>query len=265
MVNQKNVILVTDDIKEDWWIKTDSFKFRTELLEEFKETTSKSKGTAELQLIPFVSEHFFDSMADSYGYDRLDAIDIAMSLTDDDYISAIQDKVFDCILIKLVCSGEEYLDLDSLTNIGSEGITDWDVEDYEYKDYEFYERVGDQVTYILKYSVTLYGTSHDYWGRDDDTKECNYSPDYCHTVEGDIYVKVTRTVDMFVDFNEADEFDNCEIIDGNLKEIEYRSKAEEETSEEIFNTCPRCGRSITYANDAGNGFCIECTLESDDI
>lgn len=30
-------------------------------------------------------------------------------------------------------------------------------------------------------------------------------------------------------------------------------------SEHPYTTCPECGRGTTEANDAGNGFCIECT------
>lgn len=30
-------------------------------------------------------------------------------------------------------------------------------------------------------------------------------------------------------------------------------------SSKVITTCPKCGKEITEANDAGNGFCIECT------
>lgn len=34
-------------------------------------------------------------------------------------------------------------------------------------------------------------------------------------------------------------------------------------NERIITTCPNCGCNITEANDAGNGFCIECTKNED--
>lgn len=30
---------------------------------------------------------------------------------------------------------------------------------------------------------------------------------------------------------------------------------------QVITTCPKCGSNITEANDAGNGFCLDCTSE----
>ena len=35
------------------------------------------------------------------------------------------------------------------------------------------------------------------------------------------------------------------------------------SDETVITTCPLCGRPITFSNDAGNGFCIECTRSED--
>lgn len=230
--SKKNIILVTDDIKEDWWTANGSnYKFREELCKEFEKETSykdKDRGIIHNELKPFLSNPFFDLLATAYKLERSDAIDIAMSLTDDSYINLIEEKVFDKIIDKLYYSGERYLDMDSMGHIGSEGIDGWDIEDHEYKEYEMIERDGDIVTYIITYEVELYGTSYDYWGRDDETKDIYLSPEIQHTVRGNIEVRVKRKVNMMLDFRDDNEFDDCDIVDGDLKEICHKDMAEDE-------------------------------------
>ena len=230
--NKKNIILVTDDIKEDWWVVEDStHKFREELFKEFEKETAnreKDKKVTHSEIKPYLSKIFFDLLATAYDVERSDAIDIALSLTDDDYINSVEEKVFDKIIDELSYSGDKYLDADSMSRIGSEGIEEWEIEDYEYQDYEMIERDGNIVTYIITYEVKLYGTSYDYWGRDDETKEIYLSPEIQHTVKGIIEVEVGRNVDMMLDFNDDNEFEYCGVIDGRLKEIKYKDTAEDE-------------------------------------
>ncbi len=258
----KNIILVTDDIKEDWWRKeNNNYRFREELIKEFQIKTKSLLQNQEtyFDLKAFMSKEFFEALSESYGIDQPDAIDIAMSLTDSEYIASIQESVFDKVVYCLLYSGSDYIDEDN--HIGTEGVDEWELRSSEYKNYEMVERVGDLVTYRITYEVELYGTSYDYWGRDDDTKEIIKSPDIHHLVKGAINVTVKRTVDMMMDFSENTEFDDCEIKTGILKEIEYEVTDEDD----CYDICPRCGDPINFDNDAGNGFCISCTRESDNI
>ena len=71
------------------------------------------------------------------------------------------------------------------------------------------------------------GDSYDYWGRDDDTKDVILSNAFHHTVEGVITVKVTRTVDLTMDFNDI-EFDDCKIVEGEIEEMDYSEDGEED-------------------------------------
>lgn len=77
--------------------------------------------------------------------------------------------VFDDILDDLIFSGTQYLN-DTVTYVGTEGIESWKLEDYEILGYEIESRDGNTIYYRLNYSVCLSGDSHDYWGRDEDTK-----------------------------------------------------------------------------------------------
>lgn len=270
--NRKNIILVTDDIKEDWWIKeNEKLEFRDELVEEFKKFTRyKIKNESgyvwnELEIVPFISNDFFKGYAESYGIEKPDAIDIAVSLTDADYITTIQDNVFDKIIDNLAYSNDDFIDLSSMTHFGSEGVEEWEVIDYDLIEFSFDGRDGDTVFYNLKYDVTLSGDSYDYWGRDPDTKNIMLSNSFYHEVKGFVEVSVSRKVNMFLDFLEDSEFEDCEIIECELKESKYIDRAEEAYLCNAYDTCPRCGSPITNDNDAGNGFCLKCSEEDDDI
>ena len=139
--SKKNIIFVTDDIKEDWWKQINNrYEFRGELLAEFaRDTRNKSMPPQEnrLEIIPFIATDFFNLFAENYGIEPPDAIDIAMSLTDDKYIDLISDNVFNKIIVTLENSGEEYLDIQTIDCIGSEGIEGWEIESYKFNNYYF--------------------------------------------------------------------------------------------------------------------------------
>lgn len=270
--NTKNIILVTDDVKEDWWIKeNEKLKFRDELINEFKKFTRYKIKTEsgnvwnELEIVPFISNEFFEGYAKSYKVEKPDAIDIAVSLTDADYITTIQDKVFEKVVDELAYSNEDFIDLSSMSHFGSEGVEEWEVIDYDLVEFGFDGRDGETVYYNLKYLVTLSGDSYDYWGRDPDTKDIMLSDSFYHEVKGIVEVSVSRKVNMFLDFLEDSEFEDCKIIECELKESNYIDRAEEAYLCDAYDTCPRCGSPITNDNDAGNGFCLKCSGEDDDI
>lgn len=270
--NKKNVILVTDDIKEDWWKKEDEdFIFREELLNEFYRTTryvdaeEEAKTVKHLTLVPFISESFFKALSASYGIEQPETIDYALAITSDSYIDSIENMVFDRVIDTLAYSNDDYLKLETMTRFGSEGVEEWEIEDHEFVEYNLMERDGNKLCYNLKYEVTMSGDSHDYWGRDDDTKDVILSNAFHHTVEGVITVEVSRTVDLLMDFND-NEYDTCEIVEGVFKEKHYSEEGEEDFDDGYGQgVCPRCGKPLTIETDALNGFCIKCSKESDDI
>lgn len=262
---RKNVVLVTDDIKEDWWrIDNNNYRFREELIKEFaKETLQAAEEVNGLKLLPFVSNEFFKTLSETYEIERSDAIDLAMALTDEKYINSIESKVFYKVLDTLLYSGEEYIE--DGHHIGSEGIGVWEIDDYDFQNYELIERIGNHATYKIVYDVKLSGTSNEYWGRDEDTKEVILSPDINHWVQGTVEVSVNRMVDIAINFQDDMDFENCELVAAHLQEEKYENTEEEEYCKNAYDRCPCCGKLINFENDAGNGFCIKCTNEKDEL
>lgn len=226
--SRKNIILVTDDVKEDWWTidEQGNYQFRPELIKEFEnETKIRASQNQEVQLdslmlVPFISTDFYEAVADSYNMGKSDAIEIATKLTDDKYINNIQEMVFDEIVGELVYSGTQYLD-NTLTYVGTEGGESWEIEDSEFLGYEVDTRNGNTIYYRLNYMVHMSGSSFDYWGRDEDTKAPILSEPFYHEVKGVVSVLVCRDVDLLIDYEKDDDFACAGIEDGKLSEYVY--------------------------------------------
>ena len=257
--NKCDLILVTDDVKEDWWEKLDdgSIALRNELIDEFAKTGQK--------IYPYTSQSFFDEVRASYYIDEPDMVQYALSLTDEAYCERISDKVFDKVINELTYNGMDYVDSEN-NHVGSLGIDEFDVEKYDFLEGEQANREEDDVYYVLTYWVKLSAYSFEYFGRDDETKDIILSPGAYHEFEGKIQIGLKRNADIFVDFENEDSFEEVEIVDGSLEETVYKPCFEEdddEYSEGAYTTCPTCGKAINHLNDAGNGFCIECTQNED--
>ncbi len=52
-----------------------------------------------------------------------------------------------------------------------------------------------------------------------------------------------------------------EIAKKLFDEFKIIRKAPRLDTAQVITTCPKCGSNITEANDAGNGFCLDCTSE----
>ncbi|MBR5387592.1 MAG: DUF4935 domain-containing protein [Eubacterium sp.] len=211
-----NIIFVTDDVKGDWWQTNSdgSICFRNELIEEFcKETSQK--------IYPYTSAEFYTFISDTFEIERVPAVEYALNKTDNDYCINVQEEVFDSIITELSYSGSDYLDVDPFT-LGTEGIDEFEVIDYSFDSATRIDRDNNIVTYQFEYTVTLDGTSFDYWGRDEDTKEVILSPGIYHKYEGAITVEVKRECASFIDFESDRSFKEAKIIEGKLKEIESK-------------------------------------------
>lgn len=265
---QKNIIFVTDDLKPDWWnIENGKYEFLPRLISEFKKKTKlRNKENidvkhVELEIIPFVSVDFFEAVANSLKIDKTDAVEQALKLTQEDYIQSIEYSAFDAILVDLQYSGTNYVDTNVLTQIGSEGIGEWEIESYTLDGYEIIQREEECIIYDLIYNVEMSGYSYDYWGRDDDTREVVLSPPFKHEISGTVVVRVVRKANVFMDF-ESDEFEEAEIFSTEFDEIYFKSAyADPEGYDlESYTVCPDCNTPISHINDGGNGFCIDCAL-----
>jgi len=263
--NKKNILFVTDDVKIDWWSTeskddgTTNRVFHPQLISEFEKKTNQ-------KIIALTSNDFFAGISTDFGIIATNTVNMALDQTIDDYVSDIQYRAFEKIQDEIACYPAEYIN-DTSADIGSEGLEDCEIENYELSDYVLAERNDTEMIYVLSYQVTLSATSSDYWGRDDDTKEIITSPPNQHVFEGIIQLQVTRIVDDFVDLLYDNSFKDVTIISGELEQTQFISGMEDEYDpyEHGGNYCPKCGKPITFDNDALNGFCVECTQTDDSI
>ena len=247
--NKIDILFVSDDIKDDWCKKVgEKIELRDELIAEFTKRTSQA-------LVYMNSKELFSIISMENGIDKSDAVSYALNYTDAMYCRRISEKVFEKIEESLVYSDTDYIDTYS-SNIGDLGFSDaFEVLSCEFISGIQTNREDNQICYELTYKVRLAAYSSEYFGRDDDTKEVISSPLSYHEFEGEIRVAVSRTVDIFIDFEDDDDFDFAELYEGALEEVLYEPYFETESYE---NICPDCGCEITFANDGGNGFCIKC-------
>lgn len=248
----KDVIFVTDDVKRDWWErKPDNERvFHQKLITEFNRTGHHLKG--------LTSTEFYSFVALGYQIVKPDAVDVALNMTDTDYCRDIADEVFDRIVDYLVYSNTDYID-ESTASIGSEGIDELEIISHEFTNAERIDRDDDMVTYLFNFNVRATGTSYDYWGRDDETKEVILSDGVDHEFTGIITVQVERKADIFLDFEEPGEFESAEIVEGHLEEVGcYQHWDDEPKKPGELGFCPDCGEPMSMENDGVNGFCTKC-------
>lgn len=227
---QKSIIFVTDDVKADWWDETG---FHSKLLEEFSKTGQT--------IIPMTCMEFLADVAESYNITKTDAVEIALRMTDNDYCFKIEDKVFDEAAEELFYDAIKYINTET-AHIGTEGIDEFEITDHEFIIAHRLERNDDTVIYEFIYKVTLEGTSYDYWGRDDDTREVIRSDGREHIFEGEIVVEVRREAEAFYDFEDDDSFETAIIIRGMLEETDYYDRQENDIEPPgELGYCPDCG------------------------
>lgn len=247
--NTKNVIFVTDDVKADWWEEVDGKRqFHSKLKEEF--------GKTGRDLLAYSSNEFYEDISNSYDVPKTDAVDIALRMTDADYYKKVEERVYDFIEHELIYSNATYIDTSS-AHIGTEGIDEFDIVEHEFISAERVDRSNEVITYRFKYRIVLEGTSYEYWGRDEDTREVIRSYGTDHVFEGIITVEVLREADIFLDFEQDNDFTSASIIDGLLEETSYSENWEEMVPGEL-GYCPDCGCALEIENDGGNGFCVKC-------
>ena len=156
-------------------------------------------------------------------------------------------------------NGTDYIDTEN-AHIGTEGIDEFEVVSWDFISSERIRRDDDTVKYHFKYNVELRGTSYDYWGRDDDTKEVILSYGTNHLFSGSITVEIEREANIFIDFEDSNSFDVAKIVAGKLQEMSYEENFSDPEFERYgrYGNCPDCGTPLDDDNVGGNGFCINC-------
>lgn len=243
---KKNIFFVTEDMKEDWWESENGKKqFHSQLITEFSKTGQK--------LVPMTTQLFYDDIANSYGIEKTDAVEIALQMTDEDYFDKINDSIFDAVETDLIYGGMDYIDV-ATSHIGSCGINEFSIRDYMFEGAERIERCEGKVVYNFYYDVTLEGVSFDYWGRLDVIDEDFFSDGCKHVFDGEIIVQVEREAGIFLDFKSDESFETVFIIKGKLRETSFSERVEKP---EELNYCPGCSKLLNNMNDSG-GLCVDC-------
>lgn len=259
--NNKNIIFVTDDVKEDWWEKSDDGRilFRKELVKEFsRKTKIKKDKSKSLKLIPLVGYDLYQAIAREFQIEAPDAISMILNATDEAFVEEVQMEVFDSVWKEIAYSGISFLDENS-SHVGSEGVEEWELDDVEFDDYERIDVDSGIATYIISYVIKISGVSHEYWGRDDDTKEIITSPGRRHECSGRIDVSVTRLLDTVINWNDDFEYQDAVIQKASITEDAYE---DEESDFDVY--CAECGAKLGYewetfySDYKGNPICYDC-------
>lgn len=260
-LNKKNVIFVTDDVKEDWWERNGKGEilFRKELIKEFRRKTKNGVDEKDCQnIIPLISYDLYKAVAREYSIEAPDAISLILDRTDDLFVDEVQTRVFEEVLSTIEYSGTDYLDLDE-AHILSEGIDVWELDFAEFDDYERIQVESGTAEYLFSYTFNVIGHSHDFWGVDEDTNEDILSPARTHHCSGSVEVRVTRELDTTTDWDE-----DFEYSDINIESVEMVEEFYEDDDSEHDVYCSQCGKKIGYEWEVsnhdhdGNPLCEDC-------
>lgn len=267
-LNNKNIIFVTDDVKEDWWEKLDDGRilFRKELIKEFSRKTKTIKNTSKsLKLVPLVGYDLYQAIAKDFKVEAPDAISMILNATDEAFVHEVQEKVFDSVWSKIAYSGTSLFD-DNNSHVGSEGVDEWELDDVEFDDYERICVDSNIATYIISYTIKISGVSYEYWGRDDDTKEIITSPGRLHECSGKIEVLVTRELDTVINWNDDFEYQDVSIQEASITEDSYQDIGFD-SDFDVY--CAECGDKIGYEWETfqrdyeGNPICDNCMVTNE--
>lgn len=289
--NDKNLIFVTDDVKPDWWIDDGiKKKFHSALINEFKESTHSD-------IFALNSQQLYGILGELYNISTPDTIQTILQYSLKKYVEQLIEysNLTDDIQSEIINSGETYVNTESLTNYDgsyfemNDEFDDIDLISYTLEDYE--EGIA---TYNIVFDIKVSAESKCYWGRDDDTKDVILSWNYhIHELSGELTVEIIREVDteyiagniddilneftyselkiIQLEFEEVDYIDSDDlcvqcgknigtVAFGNAGEMVCDKCAVQDSEGDI---CPSCGRKMPFESMAGNGFCIDCTNESD--
>lgn len=276
--NKKNLLFVTDDIKQDWWAieGTSRTGLRFELIEEFEKYTKR-------KIIGVTSNELYSYLAVEYNKNVPDAIEWVLINDHENYIKGIIEAGLTSDLIEKLPEAFTY---ESTGYDGSELEFDYDYDKCELISSQFEGYYNAEAYYKLCFEFSIKAYSQEYWGRDDDTKEIILSPPKTHVLKGNVEVLVTKEIDNYIDVLINDfSYEKIEIVNlsltdetsntGNLceecgKNIGlYPSRSGGYVCENCATAnakgeiCPNCGEKVPLEFMAGNGYCMRCTSDYD--
>ncbi len=249
--NNKNLIFVTDDVKEDWYELENKRRigFRKELISEFEQITRMS-------MVGVTSTEFFNELASTFNEDVPSTVEWIIGYDLENYFNDLEEAMIGSDISDIMINaGEDYVDTSSLS--GYDGSDFEYVEDsfeIEVQSAEFQGYYNGTAEYLLNINVTAEAISREYWGRDDDSKDIILSPGKYHKLDGKFDVQVTRNIESHLDYwDSSNLYDELEIINGLFYEtLSY-------TDDDI---CVECAREIgSYSNHRGEPICENCIAD----
>ena len=208
---KKNIILVTDDVKKDWWDKKEdgNIELREELFKEFHKTNQ--------EIYPFISKDFYEEISKEYDIEKSDVVQVALEITDEEYCERIADEVIYYVEADLIDYGIEDID-DEDSHIGEIKDDEFKLESWTYLSGDQTEKDENEVSYILTYEVEFSGNSY----IESETKGENRRKKIHHVFSGEMEIEVFRLADIVLDFENECDFEHARVIGGYLEEIEYK-------------------------------------------
>ncbi|MBX0352936.1 PIN-like domain-containing protein [Bacillus toyonensis] len=245
--NNKNLIFVTDDVKEDWYELENKRRvgFRKELISEFETGT-------DVKVVGVTTSEFFNELATIFNKEIPNTVEWIISYDLENYFDQLKTMIGPEIAEMLLYTNERYVDTSSLSNYESSDFKY--VEDsfnLEVVSVDFQGYHVDEAEYLLNVNVTGKAISREYLGINSNTNEVIFSSPRYHILEGDFEVKITRYIDSYLDYwYRANIFDEIYIVDG----LFYETSTD--TADDI---CVECVKNVgSYFNDKGEPICDNC-------
>lgn len=250
--NDKNIIFVTDDLKEDWWdLNKKNRTLRSELINEF-EKTGKS-------IIGFSSNDFFDKISNCYGITKINFEMAKLDYTDKYYMESIKENVFDEISDSIFYRINDYTEIENIEHLGTEGISNCEIGDWDLISSKRIDIIDNIAKYEFIYDIRIDATTNNYWGRDDDTRDIIASPDIDLELKAIVKAEIIRDIDVIIDPKDSNEYEDVKIKEVELKELSYYDHNNDDIG--YYGNCPDCGVPLYDDNYAGDGFCKDCSCK----
>jgi hypothetical protein len=266
-MEELNLFFVLSDTKEDWFIKNSSTeRVRSELIEEFEYYTSGRKNLRVASMSRFIQ------LLSNKSTDR----EVLIEIRKEKVINSISNKVFEEIAYENIISLDEDLlssFFSSQLNLKIDEVSNCIFEKIEIHDISV-QKENENYIYNLILAVDTCFDCGSYHKRifTHGLISCiiHFNLLVVRLNNDEELIFLDKISQMSSDIVECESFDFSNISYNWVGDSDnYENDVEEEIDEDSdhenidypYNQCPQCGGEINLLNDAGDGFCIDCTRE----
>lgn len=159
----KAILFISDDKKSGW--RDEKGKFLEDLEKEFFIYTGNN-------IIYCNSKEFYACVGKYCNIQKSSHSDLMLSFITDEYINNINENIYNNIETKIESIAQDYIEF---PNIGTEGLDNVYIAEYEFLDCESIENDDNIIVYKLVYRIKIFATSKDFICYDDIDKEDIYT------------------------------------------------------------------------------------------